>query len=103
MRARINYQDVVTYMREQENKNRRLARKEERDKESVSQAKKAMVNPQKQQSKYMRIREAKEYYCFGITTIRKLAKEAGATIHIGKCLLIDTEIFENYIDSFRDE
>lgn len=103
MRARINYQDMVTYIREQENKNRRLARKEEKDKQIVSQAKKAMVNLKKQQSKYMRIREAKEYYCLGITTIRRLAKEAGATIHIGKCLLIDTEIFEKYIDSFRDE
>ncbi|SKC04277.1 hypothetical protein SAMN06296386_11528 [Lachnospiraceae bacterium] len=55
------------------------------------------------QSKYMRYREAKIYYCLGLSTVKKLAKEAGATIHVGKCVLIDTEIFEKYLDTFRDE
>lgn len=55
------------------------------------------------QSKYMRYREARLYYCLGLNTIQRLAKEAGATIRIGRCVLIDTEIFEKYLDSFRDE
>ena len=102
MKARINYQDVMMYIQEQEKENRRLAKNWEKNTEASDMVKQIKATKAKQ-SKYMRYREARLYYCLGLNTIQRLAKEAGATIRIGRCVLIDTEIFEKYLDSFRDE
>ncbi|MCR4745877.1 MAG: hypothetical protein K5894_11715 [Lachnospiraceae bacterium] len=91
------------YIQEQEKENRRLAKKKAKDEEITSQARKVMETRKKVHSKYMRLREAKVYYCLGANTIQRLAKEAKATIRIGRCVLIDTEILEKYIDSFRED
>jgi hypothetical protein len=88
------------YIQEQEKENRRLSRTREKNIEASDRVKQVKATKAKQ-SKYMRYREAKVYYCLGMNTIQRLAKEAGATIRIGRCVLIDTEIFEKYIDSFR--
>ena len=90
------------YIQEQEKENRRLAKNQEKNTEASDMVKQIRATKAKQ-SKYMRYREAKFYYCLGLNTIQRLAKEAGATIRIGRCVLIDTEIFEKYLDSFRDE
>ena len=41
----------------------------------------------------LRYPEAKEYYCLGMSTLKKVAKEAGAIIHLGKIALVDTEMW----------
>ncbi len=102
MKARINYQDVMMYIQEQEKVNRKLASQKAKIPTLTESAKK-VLSTKANQSKYMRYREAKTYYCLGLNTIQRLAKEAGATIRIGKCVLIDTEILDKYIDSFREE
>ncbi len=102
MRSRISYLDVMPYIQADATEKRYQAKKKILDTELSDQAKKVMAIKLKQ-SRYMRYREAALYYCLGMSNIKRLAKESGATLHVGKCVLIDTEIFEKYIDSFRDE
>lgn len=35
------------------------------------------------------------------STFEKRAKEAGATYKVGKAVIVDCEIFEKYLESFR--
>lgn len=51
--------------------------------------------------KFARYDEAAEYYGLGRTRFREIALDAGAVIKINQTVLVDLEIFENYINSFR--
>lgn len=101
MRARKSYIDMVPLMEDEMKELRHRDQKKRLSAEMSGRAKEIMAKRIKL-SKYMRYREAAMFYCLGESGIKQLAKEAGATIHIGKCVLIDTEILERYIDSFRD-
>ena len=102
MRARNSYIDMLPSMEDEMKALRRRDQKERLNMELSGRAKEIMAKRMKL-SKYMRYREAALFYCLGVSNIKQLAKEAGATIRIGKCVLIDTEILEKYIDSFRQE
>ncbi len=101
MRKRISYMDMMEYLQEKEEENARLARNQ-RILGDVSDAYKRLKANKVKQGKYLRYPEAKEYYCLGMSTLKKVAKEAGAIIHLGKIALVDTEIMDKYIDSFRE-
>lgn len=52
--------------------------------------------------KFVRYQEGAERYSLGLSKFQELAKEAGAIYKIDKVVLVNTEIFENYLESFRE-
>ena len=101
MKARLTYQEVMAYIQEQEKEKQRLAKNQQKI-AGIAEKVQGIRHMKIRQSKYMRYREARAYYCLGMNTIQRLAKEAGETIRIGRVVMIDTEIMDKYIDSFRD-
>ena len=51
--------------------------------------------------KFLSQKEGAERYSMGIETFRTLANEANAVYKIGKKVLINAEVFEEYLESFR--
>lgn len=51
--------------------------------------------------KYGRIAEAQARYSLGRETVKKVAKDAGATVKVGKALLFDFEKLDTYLESMR--
>ena len=52
--------------------------------------------------KFVSQREGAELYSMGLTNFRKLAEEAGAVYKVGgKMILVNTEVFEEYLETFR--
>lgn len=52
--------------------------------------------------KYVNATEASIIYSLGKTRIMALAKEANAIYKVGNSALINTELFEEYIEKFRE-
>lgn len=53
--------------------------------------------------RFVRYKEGCEIYSMGLNKFSALAKEAGAIYKIDKLVLVNTEIFEKYLDTFRVE
>ena len=51
--------------------------------------------------KFGRDQEGAELYSMGLHTFEELAKEAGAIYKIRRVVLVNLEIFEEYLDTFR--
>lgn len=51
--------------------------------------------------KWIRAKEGQILYSMGRTKLVKVAREAGAVYKLNGTLLIDTERFENYLETFR--
>lgn len=51
--------------------------------------------------KFVRYQEGAELYSMGLHTFEELAKEAGAIYKIRRVVLVNLEIFEEYLDTFR--
>ncbi len=51
--------------------------------------------------KWIRCKEATVIYSIGRTKLTALAKEAGAVLKIDGTMLIDSEKFDRYIETFR--
>lgn len=51
--------------------------------------------------KFVRYREGAERYGLGLSKFRKMAVEAQATYKVGKVVLINCELFEQYLERFR--
>ena len=51
--------------------------------------------------KFVRYQEGAEKYSLGLTKFQELAKEAKAVYKIDKVALVNCEIFEQYLESFR--
>ena len=81
---------------------------EQGDKDNV-QAKPAVSSNQavrvremaKLSKKFMRYSEAAVFYSIGKTKLQALAKEAHAVYKVDKVALINCEIFEKYLETFR--
>lgn len=52
-------------------------------------------------AKLGRIENACARYSLGRTTMKKLAIEAGATVKVGTCFLIDFTVMDAYFDKIR--
>ena len=61
------------------------------------------VNPADPQvrKRFVTYKEASELYSMGLTRIQEHAKIAGATYKMGNKVLINTDIFEAYLEQFR--
>lgn len=51
--------------------------------------------------RFVRYKEGCEMYSMGMNKFCTLAKEAKAIYKIGKLVLVNTELFEKYLDTFR--
>ncbi len=54
------------------------------------------------EKKFVRYQEGAEKYSLGLTKFQALAKEAKATYKIDKVVLVNCEIFEKYLETFRE-
>ena len=52
-------------------------------------------------AKFVRYQEGAELYSIGLTKFQELAKEAKAVYKIDKVALVNCEIFEKYLETFR--
>lgn len=67
------------------------------------------MNEQKKQNlaypnvrkRFVTYKEAAELYSMGLTRIQEHAKIAGATYKMGNKVLVNTDIFEAYLEQFR--
>ena len=51
--------------------------------------------------KFVRYQEGAERYSLGLTKFQELAKEAKAVYKIDKVALVNCEVFEKYLETFR--
>lgn len=53
--------------------------------------------------KFVRYDEGAELYSMGRNSFEKLAKEAKATYHYGRIVLVNTELVNEFMENFKDE
>ncbi|MBR4026023.1 MAG: hypothetical protein IKJ01_00510 [Lachnospiraceae bacterium] len=53
------------------------------------------------EKKFLRYREGAELYSISQTKFEKLAKEAEAIYKLDKVVLVNRELFEKYLETFR--
>ena len=51
--------------------------------------------------KFVRYQEGAKMYSMGLTKFQELAKEAKACYKIGRLVLVNTEILDEYLETFR--
>jgi hypothetical protein len=51
--------------------------------------------------RFVRYKEGAKLYGVCQSTFEKWAKEAGATCKLGKAVIVDGEVFEKYLETFR--
>lgn len=52
--------------------------------------------------KFVRYQEGADYYSIGLTRFKALAKDARATYRVNGIVLVNCELFEKYLESFRE-
>ena len=52
--------------------------------------------------KYVRYQAGAELYSMRVNTFREVARDAKATVHIKGIVLVNIEIFEEYLELFRE-
>ena len=52
--------------------------------------------------KFVRYKEGAERYSIGLTKFQALAKEAGAVYKVDKIVLVNCEIFDKFLETFRE-
>ena len=53
--------------------------------------------------KFVRVDEGAQLYSMGVHTFRRIASEAGALYKVGKLVLINTELVDDYLDIFKEQ
>lgn len=51
--------------------------------------------------KFVRYKEGAEKYGMGMTKFKQMAREAGALYKVDRTVLVNCEVFENYLETFR--
>lgn len=51
--------------------------------------------------KFVKYKEAAEIYSISVRKLQDMAKDAGAIYKVGSAVLINCEIFEKYLESFK--
>ncbi len=51
--------------------------------------------------KFIRYKEGAEKYGLGLSKFQQMAVEAHATYKVGKAVLVNCELFEQYLEQFR--
>ena len=53
--------------------------------------------------KFVRYEEGAKLYSMGLQTFQDLAKEAGAIYHVKRIVLVNTELIDQFLETFKDE
>ena len=53
--------------------------------------------------KFVRYEEGAKLYSMGLHTFQELAKEAGAIYHVKRIVLVNTELIDEFLETFKDE
>lgn len=61
-----------------------------------------LENTKRVAKKFVRYKEGADKYSIGLTKFQELAKEAHAIYKIDKIVLVNCEIFELYLETFRE-
>ena len=61
----------------------------------------ARTDRQIENKKFVRYKEGAELYSIGLNKFMELAKDANATYKLDKVVLVNCEIFEQYLEGFR--
>jgi len=59
------------------------------------------VKEEPEHKKWIRTKEGVKRYSMGKTKFLALAREAGAAVQIERTILVDTEAFDLYLETFR--
>lgn len=51
--------------------------------------------------RFVRYKEGAEMYSMGLTKFQELAKQANAIYKVNKLVLVNCDIFEQYLETFR--
>ncbi|MDY4969524.1 MAG: DUF6462 family protein [Lachnospiraceae bacterium] len=62
---------------------------------------KPKVEIQPHRKRFVRYKEGAALYSMGVDKFEKLAKDANATYKIDKLVLVNCDIFEEYLETFR--
>ncbi|ETP71501.1 hypothetical protein UYO_2528 [Lachnospiraceae bacterium JC7] len=63
----------------------------------------AQIEETKKRSlKFVRYREGAELYSMGLSKFTQLARKAKATYKVDKVVLVNTEILDKYLETFRE-
>ena len=54
-----------------------------------------------EQKRLVRYKEGAEMYSMGMNKFQTLAKDAGAILKIDRMVLVDLDIFDQYLETFR--
>ena len=52
--------------------------------------------------KFVRYEEGAKLYSMGLHSFQELAKEANAVYHVKRIVLVNTEVIDAYMETFRD-
>lgn len=66
----------------------------------AEQKKQNLADP-KIRKRFVTYKEAVELYSIGLTKVQEYAKIAGATYKMGNKVLVNTDIFEAYLEQYR--
>lgn len=80
-----------------------MARREESRKMYTRNKTDKLEELKKQRKKFVRYEEGAELFSMGINTFRQLAKDAGAVYKIKSVALVNIDIVEEYLESFKEE
>lgn len=64
-------------------------------------ARKDVEATKQMRKRFVRYKEGAELYSLGLTKFQELAKEAKAVYKVDKVALVNCEIFEKYLETFR--
>ena len=64
-------------------------------------ARKEIEKTQQMAKKFVRYQEGAELYSLGLTKFQELAKEAKAVYKLDKVALVNCEILDKYLETFR--
>ena len=54
-----------------------------------------------EKKRFVRYKEGAEMYSMGMNKFQTLAKDAGAILKIDRMVLVDLDIFDQYLETFR--
>ncbi len=52
--------------------------------------------------KFVRYEEGAKIYSMGLHTFQQLAKDANAIYHVNRIVLVNTDLIDEYMETFRD-
>ncbi len=67
----------------------------------MAEQKKQNLVDSKIRKRFVTYKEAVELYSIGLTKVQEYAKIAGATYKMGNKVLVNTDIFEAYLEQYR--